>query len=59
MKNQEDMRLFELKVNQDGIRCRLANPYPLTGEQKYNLAMAVIIGACVFLVVSSFFALFR
>lgn len=50
---KDNMKLYELTINEHGFRFRYANPHPLTGNQKFYLALAVI-GAVSFV---GFFAL--
>lgn len=43
-----DHKLYELTVNEDGIRFRHANPNPLSAGQKFAIAMTLI-GVAAFL----------
>lgn len=42
MKIDGGMKLYELTIDEHGFRFRYANPHPLTGNQKFYLALAVI-----------------
>lgn len=37
-----DMKLYELTINDDGIRLRHTNPNPMSAEQKHSIIMALI-----------------
>lgn len=50
---KDNMKLYELTVNENGIRLRHANPNPLTANQKCGIIFALI-GAVSFI---GFFAL--
>lgn len=39
---KDNMKLYELTIDKHGIRFRYANPHPLTGNQKYYIALTVI-----------------
>lgn len=53
MKTDGNMKLYELTINEQGIRFRHANPNPLTANQKFGIIMSVI-GAVAFI---GFFAM--
>lgn len=42
MKIDENMKLYELTINENGIRFRYASPHPLTANQKCGIIFAVI-----------------
>lgn len=48
MKN--NMKLYELTFNENGIRFRHANPHPLTAEQKttITITLTIVIAVVVF-----------
>lgn len=46
---KDNMKLYELTINENGIRFRHCNPNPLTAEQKFNIVMALV-GLTAFLV---------
>lgn len=35
-------KLYELTINENGIRFRHANPHPLSANQKFGIIMALI-----------------
>lgn len=39
---KDNMKLYELTVNENGIRLRHANPNPLTANQKCGIIFALI-----------------
>lgn len=39
---KDTMKLYELTINEQGIRFRHTNPHPLTAEQKFSIGMALI-----------------
>ncbi len=41
------MKLYELTINENGIRFRHSNPNPLSAEQKYSIIIALITAAAV------------
>lgn len=44
---KDNMKLYELTINEQGIRFRHANPTPMTAEQKHGIIMALIaLAAC-------------
>ena len=45
---KEEMKLYEVRLDENGFRFRYANPRPLTAEQKTSIALALI-GAVAFL----------
>lgn len=42
MKIDGNMKLYELTIDEHGVRFRYANPHPLTANQKYYIALTVI-----------------
>lgn len=50
---KDNMKLYELTINENGVRFRHANPHPLTANQKCGIIFALI-GAVSFI---GFFAL--
>ena len=56
---KEEMKLYEVRLDENGFRFRHANPRPLTAEQKASIALALIICPTICFVVSSFLSLFR
>lgn len=42
MKDDNGMKLYELTINEHGVRFRYANPHPLTANQKCGIIFAVI-----------------
>lgn len=44
----KDHKLYELTINENGIRFRHANPNPMSAEQKFYIVMALILLAVVF-----------
>lgn len=42
------MKLYELTINERGVRFRHANPHPLSAWQKFGIVMALI-GAASFI----------
>lgn len=38
----DNMKLYELTINENGIRFRHANPHPLTAEQKFSIVKALV-----------------
>lgn len=57
--NEEKIKLYELTVNEKGIRIRHANPSPMNARQKYNIILLAVslIAACV--LVLGFFSLLQ
>lgn len=45
---KEEMKLYEVRLDENGFRFRYANPRPLTAGQKTSIALAAI-GAAAFL----------
>lgn len=39
---KDTMKLYELTINEHGIRFRHANPHPLSAGQKFWIVMALI-----------------
>lgn len=56
MKDGNGVKLYELTINEHGVRFRYANPHPLTANQKCGIIFAVI-GVVAF--VLPFWMLFR
>lgn len=54
--SKETSKLYELTINENGIRFRYANPHPLTANQKCGIIFALI-GAVAF--VLPFWSLFQ
>lgn len=44
-----DHKLYELTINENGVRLRYSNPNPLSAEQKYTIALTAIIATAVIL----------
>ena len=51
------MKLYELTINENGIRFRHANPHPLTAAQKFYIIITLSVCAAVCAVVLGFFGL--
>ena len=42
MKIDGGMKLYELTINENGVRFRHANPNPLTANQKFYIILTVV-----------------
>lgn len=42
MKDDSGMKLYELTINEHGVRFRYANPHPLTANQKFCIILTVV-----------------
>lgn len=42
MKIDGGMKLYELTINENGVRFRHANPHPLTANQKFYIILTVV-----------------
>lgn len=51
----KDHKLYELTVNENGIRFRHANPNPMSAQQKFYITMTSIISAASCAMVLGFF----
>lgn len=57
MKIDGGMKLYELTINEQGIRFRHANPNPLTAEQKFHIIITLAVCAAFCVVSLGFFDL--
>lgn len=55
----KDHKLYELTINEDGIRFRHANPNPMSAGQKYNIVVALVGCVTAVILASLFFSLFH
>lgn len=55
--NEGGNKLWEMTVNDDGIRLRHCNPNPLSASQKYTIAMTLAVCATACVIVLGFFGL--
>lgn len=56
---KDNMKLYELTINKNGIRFRHANPHPLTAAQKFYIIITLSVCAAVCVVMLGFFGLLR
>lgn len=54
---KDNMKLYELTINENGIRFRRANPHPLTAEQKTTITITLTL-TIVIAVITFFLGLF-
>lgn len=54
---KDNMKLYELTINGNGIRFRHANPHPMTANQKFYIIIASIVSAASCAMVLGFFSL--
>lgn len=54
---KDNMRLYELTINESGIRIRHASPHPLTANQKFYIIITGIVSAASCAMVLGFFSL--
>lgn len=40
---KDNMKLYELTINENGIRFRHANPHPLSAEQKHSIISMLLL----------------
>ena len=40
--NENESKLYEITINENGIRFRRANPNPLSADQKFTIIMVLI-----------------
>lgn len=56
MNSDGNRKLYELTINEQGVRFRYANPHPLTANQKFYIVLSVI---CAVALVLPFWMLFQ
>lgn len=54
---KDNTKLYELTVNENGVRFRHANPNPLTAQQKFYIIITLTVSAASCVVAFGFFGL--
>lgn len=54
---KDNMKLYELTIDENGIRLRHANPHPLTARQKFYIIITLTVSAASCVVALGFFGL--
>ncbi len=54
---KDNMKLYELTINENGIRLRHANPHPLTAQQKFYIIITLSVCAAACAIILGFFDL--